>query len=174
MVDCLNKCGPMEEKAYESVEIDHCPLCKGVWLDFGELTNIIETKYESWPHDLIEKVLATTGEPGVPQSEMNRDLRCPDCGDLLPPNNYQNSSGIIVNACHKKHGIWLDRGELVKLQIYMEKWDVIAKENSKEYQNILAEIEKEHDRKYSEKAPNGPSSFDVVNVFLEKLAGHLK
>ncbi|HQR33526.1 MAG TPA: zf-TFIIB domain-containing protein [Blastocatellia bacterium] len=33
----------------ESVEVDYCPLCRGVWLDRGELDKIIErsASYES-------------------------------------------------------------------------------------------------------------------------------
>ena len=34
----------------QGVEIDHCPKCRGVWLDRGELDKIIE-RYDAYEHD---------------------------------------------------------------------------------------------------------------------------
>jgi uncharacterized protein len=32
----------------EGIEIDYCPECRGVWLDRGELTKIIERSVSDW------------------------------------------------------------------------------------------------------------------------------
>ena len=52
---------------------------------------------------------------------------CPRCHETLPPVNYQGNSGIIVNTCENGHGIWLDAGELPKIQIFMEQWDRVMR-----------------------------------------------
>ena len=120
MVECLNGCGPMQETLYEGVGIDVCPECVGVWLDGPELAQVVSTREREWPSDVIEKVLEITGAMGVPDSEQHRALNCPKCGIGLAPVNYLGNSGIIVNTCENRHGVWLDAGELAKIQIFVE------------------------------------------------------
>lgn len=38
-------------------------------------------------------------------------VACPRCGEIMARRNFGRTSGILVDTC-KKHGIWLDRGEL--------------------------------------------------------------
>jgi Zn-finger nucleic acid-binding protein len=47
----------------EGIEIDHCPKCRGVWLDRGELDKIIERAAPS----------IAGGGPPPPQREPERD-----------------------------------------------------------------------------------------------------
>ena len=122
MIHCLNNCGTMQQTQYEGVIIDVCPTCKGVWLDPGELTTIVETREHTWSAETIERVLELTGGVGIPNKELNRSLRCPKCNEDLAPVNYQGTSGVIVNTCQANHGVWLDAGELAKVQIYLENW----------------------------------------------------
>lgn len=35
----------------QGVEVDHCPGCRGVWLDRGELEKIIDRSNGFWPND---------------------------------------------------------------------------------------------------------------------------
>ena len=119
---CLNGCGPMQEVHYEGVEIDVCPDCIGVWLDDTELTTIVLSRERAWPPGVVARVLELTGTMGVPLHELKRSLFCPKCDARLDPVNYQDNSGIIVNPCPARHGVWLDHGELAKIQIFMEHW----------------------------------------------------
>ncbi|NOQ36772.1 MAG: hypothetical protein GQ569_12910 [Methylococcaceae bacterium] len=119
---CVNGCGDMAVTLYEGVEIDTCPECKGVWLGNEELKHIISTEDEAWPEEEIAKVLEKTGKAGVPDDEIHREIPCPECSALMPATNYQYSSGIIINKCKNNHGVWLDEGELDKIQIYKEHW----------------------------------------------------
>ncbi len=122
-MNCLNDCGPMNTVVYEGVEIDVCRNCIGVWLDDTELAEIVETKERKWPAGVIEGVLKVTGKMGVPNEEFDRDLACPECNEELGPVNYLANSGVIINTCVKGHGVWLDNGELAKIQIFMENWN---------------------------------------------------
>ena len=82
------------------------------------------------------------------------------------PVNYQYSSGIIVNSCTSNHGIWLDSGELDKIQIYMEKWRAATKKDKNKYAAALAEVKAQHEERFTIDPYQGPSSFEFVNAIL--------
>lgn len=140
---CVNGCGNMSEVSYEGVPVDICNSCKGIWLDATELSTIVKTKEKTWSKNVVKMVMAETGVTGVPEVEEDRSIDCPKCGGDMPPNNYQNNSGIIINACKKRHGIWLDAGELSRIQIFMEKWEELAKKDSEKYAVQLDDVESE-------------------------------
>lgn len=152
----------MSQLIYEGVEIDICKVCAGVWLDFGELTTIIETKERTWPENIINKVLSSTGTSGVSFEEQDRKLFCPKCEAVLPPANYQGNSGVIVNACENNHGLWLDAGELAKIQIYMERWQAISGKS--------VSMSEPGSEKY-EKAPaaTNASGAEIISRYLNKI-----
>ena len=49
-----------------------------------------------------------------------RYIPCPRCQRLMNRKNFAQSSGVVLDVC-SKHGIWLDRGELVRLLGFVEK-----------------------------------------------------
>lgn len=117
---CVNGCDFLAPMQYEGVDIDVCPQCKGIWLSFQNLNQIISRQSRVWTEKQKAEILQQTGKAGVPQEELERHLDCPECGELMPAVNYQYSSGIIINKCKHHHGVWLDCGELNKIQIYKE------------------------------------------------------
>lgn len=119
---CLNGCGEMSVTLYEGVQIDICKDCAGVWLDDSELATIVHTQERTWPPAVVQRVLELVGGMGIPDSEFENERSCPRCPESLQPVNYQGNSGVIVNTCPDRHGVWLDRGELAKIQIFMENW----------------------------------------------------
>lgn len=158
MIDCLNGCGPSSQTMYEGVEIDICSICGGVWLDTGELTTIIETRERSWPESVIKKVLAASGGSDISAEERSRELSCPKCNKILPPINYQGNSGIIVNTCENGHGLWLDAGELPKIQIFMEQWGRVLRDDKPETEPA------------SESHPGkGKTGLEAISNFLARL-----
>jgi Zn-finger nucleic acid-binding protein len=117
---CVNGCGVLTPNQYEGVNVAVCKQCKGIWLSLKKLNQIISTESKVWTEQQRAEILRETGKVGVPQQELERHLDCPECGELMPANNYQYSSGIIINKCKNNHGVWLDSGELTKIQIYKE------------------------------------------------------
>ena len=117
---CVNGCGSLNPNQYEGVDVDICPHCKGIWLTLKNLNQIIRTQSRAWTEPQKNEILSQTGQAGVPDEELHRQLDCPECGKLMPAFNYQYSSGIIINKCKNSHGVWLDCGELNKIQIYKE------------------------------------------------------
>ncbi len=117
---CANGCGYLTPTEYEQTPVQVCPECRGIWLQYEELNAIIKKEDKAWTPTQKAQVLSELGKTGVPKTEMERHLECPECGHLMPAVNYQYSSGIIINKCKYHHGVWLDEGELNKLQIYKE------------------------------------------------------
>ncbi|MEW5850076.1 MAG: zf-TFIIB domain-containing protein [Myxococcota bacterium] len=81
-----------------TVEIDVCPRCRGVWLDWTELGDLVELR------ELITGL--TSG------ADWQRDLElgmCPDDGKAL---QRLEVGAYAVDRCPECEGLWLDGGEL--------------------------------------------------------------
>jgi hypothetical protein len=109
----------MQEKAYEGVMIDHCPRCGGTWLDSGEISRVIDTHEKTFTH--AEKIDAF--EEKGRDAGKNKEIRCPQCNALMPSFHYMVNTGVFLNRCPQRHGLWLDKGELERVQIVMEEYD---------------------------------------------------
>lgn len=83
------------------VQIDCCSFCGGIWLDPGELASITST----------EKDLPQEG-----QAESATDYPCPNCGDKLATRSYSNANPVMIDLCVKCKGVYLDKGELQKIE----------------------------------------------------------
>ena len=116
---CLNGCGELTSTLYEGFEIKTCTECESIWLKYKTLTNIVETEEETWTEFERKVSLTTAGQSGVPKEEIERVRFCPECKQPMQTINYQYSSGVIIDKC-SQHGVWLDKGELEKIQIYKE------------------------------------------------------
>ncbi|MBD3263729.1 MAG: hypothetical protein GF375_01340, partial [Candidatus Omnitrophica bacterium] len=143
-------CGEnLREKEYEGVMIDVCARCGGVWLDDEELPQIIEKREvqfspeERKEIDPEELKQASLGET-VPE------LNCPVCGALMGRNIYASVSGIMIDRCSNGHGIWLDKGELEKIQIYAEKSEDLAEKNYAKYSRILNQAKLDYEARRKE------------------------
>ncbi|MFH0907298.1 MAG: zf-TFIIB domain-containing protein [bacterium] len=80
------------------IEVDYCPACRGCWLDAGELGLILR------------------GDTGFDHAPLLRDVRksgrrCPVCSVRMREALFAES-GVRVDHCPMRHGIWLDAGEL--------------------------------------------------------------
>jgi len=149
MIKCVNGCGTLEAVLYEAITIDTCNSCRGVWLDYSELSHIIKTKDESWSNSYIESIKNEINISGIPDIEKEKIIFCPKCNEQMPPVNFQYSSGVIINTCKSNHGVWLDSGELEKVQIYMEQWREKALKNKHKYNEAIADVKAQHDERYS-------------------------
>jgi hypothetical protein len=83
---------------YEGVEVDYCGACKGLWLDEGEMEQIL-----SGTTAALNLVDWRAGQKG--------ERRCPRCATKMHAHTLPGS-GVVIDACPEACGIWLDRGEL--------------------------------------------------------------
>ena len=101
----------------DQVEVDHCSQCGGVWLDAEEMDLLLE---DSEGREEIRRratVDTTTDE---------KKRRCPICSRKMEKAHITREgreSRVLIDRCEKRHGTWLDGGELdalVKLSNFPE------------------------------------------------------
>jgi Zn-finger nucleic acid-binding protein len=98
---------PMKEEVFEGIAIDRCPVCKGIFLDQGELEGLLAKR-------LADKVdaFAFTATSDVMD---NVHGICPRCA--RPMDAAVGPEGIRVDWCPGCQGMFLEQGELATLQL---------------------------------------------------------
>ena len=99
-MDCPRGHGPLTVEHHQGIEVDHCGVCNGRWLDHHEL-EILESKAAPDPSDRRGMI-----EYAKRQSELN----CPVCGKRMTSFNYR-ANPLELDYCDDEHGYWLDAGE---------------------------------------------------------------
>lgn len=178
----------LRAQIYEAdIEVDFCPKCKGVWLDQGELEIIratLERDYSGILEELDrERLLHEIG--GVRVDEVPADhfllteaepphgvqRNCPKCdGGTLVQSFYRTDNAVVIDVCPNCHGVWLDEGELQKLE-------TLYQENLTRYQEGIrlglpeSELEDFHEGLEKLKA-NRLTIFAIWSELLLKRFGH--
>ena len=141
----------LAQETYEGVTIDVCPHCAGVWLDSGELESIQSTQasdFRDVPAGAMDTVRAAED---MARARTEAPRNCVSCNSGLEQKEYAFASQVMIDQCPNGHGIWLDKNELSRLEIFYEDQEDLDK--------ILASLEQE------DKAASG---------FFAKLAAYLK
>ena len=99
----------LEEVPLRGERVDICGTCRGIFLDRGELENILEMAR------IFEEIrLSEEDIPTVPQAEVDREVICPADGTPMEP---KDMGGVIVDRCGTCEGVWLDGDELAALKL---------------------------------------------------------
>jgi len=151
------------EKDYEQVPVDICSKCGGVWLDKDELYQIVERKEQKFSEE--EKAEVSTGEVKTSRRpELVGEVNCPICGDLTKRLVYACISGIIIDRCSHGHGVWLDKDELEKIQIYVEKSDDQTEKEYAKCTRILNQARLDYGKRREEATQDiKVSRFEAIN-----------
>jgi len=125
----------LKPQNYEAnIQIDFCPRCRGVWLDQGELEAIqgtLEKDYSEILEELARERLShevggAEVEEGssdsflLTEADLPQDVHrhCPKCnGSVMVRSFYKTDNAVVIDVCPTCHGIWLDEGELQKLEV---------------------------------------------------------
>ncbi len=91
------------------ITIDVCPTCAGIWFDADELPRLRELDPGVLPR--IEHLY----QPTVERYEGAGDRPCPVCRVPMYRYNYLYTSNIALDGCDQCGGVWVDHGELVKM-----------------------------------------------------------
>jgi uncharacterized protein len=82
------------------VLVDHCPQCRGMWCDRGELERMLDV--------IVDRLnVRPDARPSI--------RKCPRCLQRLRVISYRGTH-VTVDACPECAGIWLDRGELQRIR----------------------------------------------------------
>lgn len=106
--------GSLVSESARGVTIDTCSGCSGVWLDDGEIVQLLTVFSKRQPIGQLQKLLEQRFA-GIPVPERASVELCPKCQTPMNPVNYDYNSGVVIDQCPRHHGLWLDRGELERL-----------------------------------------------------------
>lgn len=154
----------LHEETYEGVVVDLCGSCAGVYLDSGEINEIINKREQQFTTDekaLVETQTETSAEKHgatLPQ------VACPACASLMRQFNYSYSSGIILDYCEKDNSVWLDASELEKVQIFAEGGEDAAGKDLQKFAEVMKKVKtKTKERRQTIVASIQPSHFSGIN-----------
>ena len=94
---------------YNTVEIDTCRHCGGIWFDRGELLRACRHDDPNIP--MTDEILASLGPHTGGASRP-----CPRCGGALFEYEHAPGSSVHIDVCGRCYGVWLDAGELAVIQ----------------------------------------------------------
>ncbi|MFQ5879001.1 MAG: zf-TFIIB domain-containing protein [Dehalococcoidia bacterium] len=89
----------LQVEDYKGIEVDRCPACQGMWLDYHELDELEDTAMSD---DAIKGMMIYRSHAG--------DIACPRCGETMEVFNYRGYN-VQIDLCPQEHGFWLDAGE---------------------------------------------------------------
>lgn len=109
-MNCPKCAGTLQTRRFGDVEVDQCDRCKGVWLELGELPDLIAYHQRHGTADYSSKTEQTPAYNAI-------TAPCPRCGGQGHMTRVRNlrHPQIVMDSCSVCYGIWLDGGELDKL-----------------------------------------------------------
>ena len=92
---------------HDSIELDYCALCHGIWFDRGELELLLDTCSGGTAGSLVNSLLK------APQEEVaEKSRKCPICHRQMGKVCAGEGRELILDACKAGHGLWFDGGEI--------------------------------------------------------------
>ncbi len=95
---------------YNHIELDYCPICRGVWFDAGELELLLEAGGLGDHRRYLDGII---NAPEAKSSEKKR--KCPICRHKMKKTYIDEDKKTLVDICHVGDGIWFDGGEVQAL-----------------------------------------------------------
>lgn len=118
MARCARCDCEMDVVRVDSMELDECPECGGIWFDIDELMGVV--------HLEVEKLAGRPEMDPVDESVISLESPpafCPRCSAPLDPHRFDLDLAVIMDVCPRGHGLWLDRGELVRIKEFLDQAD---------------------------------------------------
>ena len=107
-MNCPRCSTELKTETYKGIEVDKCPRCEGLWLDYQELDQLEDTAMDDDP---AKGSMMFKSEGG--------DLLCPRCNSPMRWFRYRHYD-MELDFCEAEHGFWLDKGEEKRVQEIME------------------------------------------------------
>ena len=98
-MNCPRCHATLSVEKYKDVEVDRCPICNGMWLEYYELDQLEDVKMDD---DDVKGSLMFRSYQG--------DLHCPTCESGMQMFHYR-AYDLELDFCPNEHGFWLDSGE---------------------------------------------------------------
>ncbi len=104
---------PLQPRPMHGYEIDICPECEGMFFEFGELL-VAKENLDDIKH------FQTIQQGDDQKDHVGEEYKCPGCQFDLREMEYEYDSGIHIDQCYNCHGIFLEKGELIVINNYLE------------------------------------------------------
>ena len=91
-------------------EIDSCPNCRGMWLDFDELDKLEDVIFDEDAH-----------KGSLVHFQTRTQFPCPHCGMMLDEFQYRLYDLRLDTCSENRHGFWLDAGEDERVMEVMQR-----------------------------------------------------
>jgi len=113
----------LETHTIQSINIEECVQCRGLWFEEGELR---KSKDESDP-DLNWLDFDLWSDQESFETDWS-SRKCPHCGKNMATISYA-TTGVTVDFCVEGHGVWFDKGEFQAIIEALEK-EIVSKDIS--------------------------------------------
>ena len=98
-MDCPRCNTELRVETQKGIEVDRCPNCQGLWLDYPELDH------------LEDGVMAEDQRKGtLVYSPHSSEMSCPKCHQQMTV-FYYRANRLKLDLCGHGHGFWMDHGE---------------------------------------------------------------
>ncbi|MBM4367809.1 MAG: zf-TFIIB domain-containing protein [Deltaproteobacteria bacterium] len=126
VLECPRCKRPLAAADLGGTTVDACAGCGGTWLDRGELEAVAAR-----PAAASETAASPFVETAV------KYLPCPRCRQLMTRRQYERFSGVVLDYCGA-HGVWADRGEIERVQAFLQAGGVERRARREEEERKLA------------------------------------
>lgn len=100
-MNCPKCNSELAKKYYKGMfEVDSCPNCRGMWLDFHELDKLEDVVFDDDMH-----------KGSLVHFQTQAEFPCPHCGAKLDEFQYRLYDLKLDTCTANNHGFWLDAGE---------------------------------------------------------------
>ncbi|MCL4273568.1 MAG: zf-TFIIB domain-containing protein [Anaerolineales bacterium] len=110
-MNCPKCNSELVKKFYKGmIEVDSCPHCRGMWLDFHELDQLEDINFNK-----------DEQKGSLVHFQTRTDHPCPHCGTALDEFQYRLYDLKLDTCAENDHGFWLDAGEDERVMEIMQK-----------------------------------------------------
>ena len=139
----------------DSLHVEHCETCHGLFFDNGELQQAMEhgvSNAAAGDRELINQIIN-----GRYQHRPVKYVNCPVCAEQMARRNFGYRSGVVTDVC-LKHGVWLDNGELRQLL----EWKKAGGEEIHERREVHAQAQRRCNASRPAVKQSRPSGIDAL------------
>lgn len=110
-IRCPRDGGRMEQERIGSVRIDRCPQCGGIWLDKGELEQVVKSAEPR----AVQAEVDIGAASGAKTRQRVGHIKCPRDGKDLRVKRHDAQAHVEIDQCDSCGGAFLEAGELADL-----------------------------------------------------------
>jgi Zn-finger nucleic acid-binding protein len=96
----------LSEISFRGIPIDHCSCCGGIWLDRGELADLMRSLGISLEGYSVRDLLLLPRCVGI-----EKPRSCPKCGNDMVKVALADDPHLMVDVCVDGDGLWFDGEE---------------------------------------------------------------